>query len=225
MHRDSLNRLLSARTIIKAAELELIVSAEQLLAQARQQADQLLEQAHQQASAIGAQARLAAQNVFDQERERGFAHGMRQAQEAQARQVAGQQAALAKSWQEQDGKMSHLVLRTLSKILTEADAEQQFFASVTRRVLRVARDQRFLVFKVSPTQLEAARTSIQAVIAQTGAPNFIDVVAQADLPTGACVIETEHSQINASLDAQLGAIEQALLAAFPPRSADGSLAA
>ncbi len=219
MAADELTALVRSQRIIKAAQLQQIHSVEQWLAQTIAQAESILKQAHSQAAKLHLEAQEAAERLAFAAREHGYQQGLRQAKESLASTIAHNQSALAQSWHQQDEKLVHLVMQTLSTILTEEDPQQQFFASAARRVLRVARDQRFLVFKVAPVQLELARSSIERVLADSGAPNFVDVLAGPDLPLGACLIECEHTRIDASLATQLEALQRAVTAVFDRPSA------
>jgi flagellar biosynthesis/type III secretory pathway protein FliH len=219
MAAAELAALVRSQGIIKAAQLQQIHSIEQWLAQAVAQAEAILQQAHLQAAKLQLEAQEAAERLAFAARERGYQQGLHQAKESLASTIAHNQSALAQSWQQQDEKLVHLVMQTLCTILTEEDPQQQFFASAARRVLRVARDRRFLMFKVAPAQLELARSSIERVLADSGAPNFVEVLSEPDLPLGACFVECEHTRIDASLATQLAALQRAVTAVFDRPSA------
>ena len=215
--------------VIKAAELERIQSVEKYLAGAARHAAEIQAQAELLAQRLRTDAQQAAQSaahhIEHEARQRGYQDGLLQARAEQAetlRRMHAEQAgillraqtALARSWQLQDDKISFLVMRVLAKILAEPDAAPLFFASVAKRVLRAARQQKLLVFRVASEQLDIANTFIAGAVAELHAPPFIEVLADPDLPLGACLIETDHGEINASLDAQLAVLQAALAEVF-----------
>ena len=109
-----------------------------------------------------------------------------------------------------DERIGVLVMRTLSTILTEREHDERFFDGVMQRVLRAARDEKFLTVRVCPEQYDAARSVIERLVKQAGAAPFIEVVREGDLKRGACIVESAHGVIDASLETQLEAISAAL---------------
>ena len=120
-----------------------------------------------------------------------------------------------------DERIGVLVMRTLSTILTDREHDERFFDGVMQRVLRAARDEKFLTVRVHPEQREAAQAAIDRLVSSSGAAPFIEVSADAVLKRGACIVESEHGIIDASLETQLEAIGAALSATWRESAAAG----
>ena len=211
------------RVLIKADEATLLREAHALVEAARAEAEQLRQQARQDADAITAQADARVAEAA----ERGYREGVERGLAEQARQHALRESQSARRMTTLDERIGALVMRTLSTILTDREHDERFFGGVMQRVLRAARDEKFLTVRVCAEQYEAARTAIERLVSQTGAAPFIEVVRDADLKRGACIVESAHGVIDASLDTQLEAISAALTTAWRPdeRGAASDLAA
>jgi type III secretion protein L len=214
MSTEELAGFVRSRALIKASDFERILSIEAIRVQAESRAQAVVTQARLQAERIRAEAQESSERLEAAARLRGHQLGLLEAKEFLAQSVIHNQGALAQSWRAQEQKLSHLVIRTLEKILTHDEAQTQFFDSVVRRVILAAREQRFLVFKVAAGQLELVRSRVAQALAQHGAPCFVEVQADPDLSVGACLIETGYTQIDASLGTQLQALQRALSAVF-----------
>jgi type III secretion protein L len=201
---------LAQRVVVRAGELSAISEAEEMLRLAHQQAAQIVAQAERQAETMRAQSRSSAAA----EAARGYQAGWVKAQTDHSQAMALAQAKQAKTLTGMDERIGVLVTRTLGKVLTEKQVDERFFSSVMQRVLRAARDEKFLTVRVSADQLEAARTAIDSVVKETGAPNFIEVLGDETLRRGACIVESAHGVIDASLETQLDSIRQALSAVW-----------
>lgn len=116
--------------------------------------------------------------------------------------------------------MCLLVTRTLEKVLSESNNDERFFAGVMSRVLRAAREEKYLTVRVHADQRDAADKAIRDLVEQTAAPNFIEVIGDPALGRGACIVESAHGVIDASLDTQMDAIREALLSAWRPGRAE-----
>jgi type III secretion protein L len=213
---DPVNVPASAQTtwvgsrIVRAEDLGLAVSAVDLLAQARAQAQAIVDQAHQRAAVIHAEAATASAA----EVARGYAAGMLRAEKDFAIKMAQSNASDAKQFAGQEERMCLLVTRTLEKVLAESQNDERFFSGVMTRVLRAAREEKYLTVRVNAEQREPAERAIQDLLKRAAAPNFIEVLGEADLRRGSCIVESAHGVIDASLDTQLDNIREALLGAW-----------
>lgn len=200
------NAHLAGRVLIKAPEAALLREAQALVEHARAEARGLIAAGEQRAKAIeaAAEARIA------EAAERGFREGVQRGLSEQARQHALRESKSARRMMSLDERIGVLVMRTLGSILTERQHDERFFEAVMQRVLRAARDEKFLTVRVCAEQYDAARSAIERLLAQAGAAPFIEVLRGTGLSRGACVVESANGVIDASLDVQLEAISAAL---------------
>lgn len=195
-----------SQKILKADEFESLLKADELLEQARKQAAKIVADATSEAN----QVKSRAMSDANQQRQRGHAEGWASAQREFATKMTSSQTAQARDVSQLDERIAILVTNTLSKVLSEQECDEKFFSSVVRRVLRAAREEKFLTLRVNPTQHSSAQTSVEQVIEQTQATNFIEVIPDRTLKTGSCIVESSNGVIDASLDTQLETIRAAL---------------
>lgn len=211
---SALDAQLAGRRIVPANEAALLREAQRLLDAAQQEYERLVAAGQREAETrmAGAEQRVA------EAVERGYREGLERGLADRAREFALKGSRQARRLTTLDERIGMLVMRTLGTILTDRENDERFFDGVMQRVLRAARDEKFLTVRVHPEQRDAARVAIERLVKSTGAAPFIEVTTDADLKRGACIVESEHGVIDASLDTQLEAIGAALSAAWrePP---------
>ncbi len=207
---------LAPSRVVRAEDLGTVMEARELLSRARSRAEEILRQAREDAERI----RAAAADAAAAEIERGYASGLARAQQEFAAKVAVRGGEDARRFASQEERMCLLVTRTLEKVLSESNNDERFFAGVMSRVLRAAREEKYLTVRVSADQREAADKAIRGLVEQTAAPNFIEVLGDPAVGRGACIVESAHGVIDASLDTQMDAIRNALLSAWRPERPD-----
>lgn len=210
MTHPLISHYLHSRRLLDADERAAVDEASGLLREAHIQAEQIINDAHGQAADIVAQARRQA----DEQIKVAATNAERAAREAAAKTVAQAESSRARSLTSMDERIGVLVTRTLGKVLNEREIDEKFFSSVLEKVLRAAREEKFLTLRVCPDQFEAAQRSVDKLLEQAGATAFVEVSADSALARGACLIESEHGVIDASLDMQLDAIRRALTAVW-----------
>lgn len=205
-----IGQFLAGSPVMTSDMFNQIGEARRLLAQAQAQHEAIVTQAHEQADAIRAEAHDAVQL----ELEKGYEAGLEEGRRAQADAVAQDGVLQARTLTDMDERIGLMVTRTLNKILTEQQHDERFFMAVVNRVLRAAREEKFLRMRVSSDQVSAAQAAVEQVLHETGAPNLIEVTGDPGLQSGACLVESPHGVIDASLDTQLESIRQALTAVW-----------
>lgn len=212
----ALAAFLAERQRLSAAEFDGARAVEALMQAAEVRYAARLAEAEAAAEAM----RVAAAAEIEAARQAGYdaghAAGLRESRQQHATEFARREVGVARRVADADERIAMLVTRTLSKVLTEREHDERFFASVLQRVLRVARDEKFLVVRVAPMQAESARRALDRLLAEAGARPFIDLVVDPLREAGHCTIETAHGSIDASLDTQIEAIREALTSVWRP---------
>ena len=73
------------------------------------------------------------------------------------------------------------------------------------------RNQQHVTIRVAPADEKAVRAELASMLASVpGGTSFLDVVPDARLERGACLLESELGVVDASLETQLKALENAL---------------
>ncbi|MFC4275302.1 HrpE/YscL family type III secretion apparatus protein [Achromobacter aloeverae] len=163
-------------------------------------------------SAAGAQARAMqeqARRDHASERELGYLEGLREAR-------ATQQAAIADTLQRArdylDGiemEMADLVMDCVREIIGEMD-ERERVVRIVRGALARARRQKQAVLRVHADDVAAVLAWRDDLLAEFPGIEDLDIVATAQVPRGACRVETAIGVIEAGVEEQLASLEQAL---------------
>ena len=192
--------------LISAETFNVLASADSILEQARVEALEKIAAAEQQAHAIRELAQADAEAI----RRRARAEGISEAQRQLSSKITDEQTHRARSIADLDERIGMIVTRTLSKVIGESERDEQFFTQAIRRVLSAVRGEKLLTIRVKPAQLGAAEKAVDAAVALVDAEHFIEVVPDASLRTGACLVESPHGVVDAGLDTQLETIRRAL---------------
>ena len=187
--------VLSAQTRVVKAE-EYLESLE---------AGNVLEAAHNQAARIIKQAKQA----YLDEKRRGYQDGLLEGQMNIAEQMMDTVGQAVDYFASIEKKVTDTVLVALQKIIGEID-EQELIHKVVHNALGVVRNQQQVTLRVSPEQLETVRGTLDKIMGDYPGISYIDVVGDARLEQGGCILESEMGIVDASLDVQLAAIRKAL---------------
>jgi type III secretion protein L len=164
----------------------------------------LLEQARSEAAALIERAKLEAEDIRRQGLEEGRAEGkaeiamqMLETVTASVEQLAGVESSLI-----------DVVMRSLRTILGKFDQED-LVAQVVGHALRLVRDEKRILLRVATSDADAVQARLADIVRQYSGMGRVDVVSDAAISPGGCVLETESGVIDAALDRQLAMIEAA----------------
>jgi type III secretion protein L len=79
-----------------------------------------------------------------------------------------------------------------------------------QRALALVRGQKQLTLRVNPAQADALRADLDSLLTTFPTIECVDVAADGRIALDACLIESEIGVVEASLPAQLAALESAL---------------
>jgi type III secretion protein L len=164
----------------------------------------LLEQARSEAAALIERAKLEAEDIRRQGLEEGRVEGkaeiamqMLETVTASVEQLAGVESSLI-----------DVVMRSLRTILGKFDQED-LVAQVVGHALRLVRDEKRILLRVAASDADAVQARLADIVRQYSGMGRVDVVSDAAISPGGCVLETESGVIDATLDRQLAMIEDA----------------
>jgi type III secretion protein L len=179
--------------VLPAADYAILLETQSLLGQARSEAAVLVEQ-----------AKLEAEDIRRQGLEEGRAEGkaeiamqMLETVTASVEQLAGVESSLI-----------DVVMRSLRTILGKFDQED-LAAQVVGHALRLVRDEKRILLRVAASDAGAVQARLADIVRQYSGMGRVDVVSDAAISPGGCVLETESGVIDATLDRQLAMIEDA----------------
>ncbi len=182
-----------ATQVLRAHELAAYRQAEQIVADAQAQAD-----------AIVAGARAA----FEAERERGYQEGLERARLQQAEQMIENVSLTVDYFGKIEDRMVSLVMQAVNKIMSDFDDKERVIATV-RNVLAVVRNQKQMTLRLHDSEVELVRGRINDLLSAYPATGYVDVIADNRLKPGSCILESDIGLVEASMEGQLAALQNA----------------
>lgn len=172
-----------------------------------QQANQIVAQAEDEAQRILAEAHLKARGIFDSAREEGYQSG-----------AAKWYEALADSWKSRDVYLAgnetallKLAVRIAEKLIgEELHIAPKVIAGIVGEALRSVRRAKSLAVRVHPADIAAVEEGLSMLRSPAGTASDIEIIPDASLSPGDCIVETEIGIVDARLKTQLQNMERAL---------------
>jgi type III secretion protein L len=177
----------------EAYEKQAEVEKQQLLADARKQADAIV---------AGAQA------AFEEERQRGYADGMAEAQMEQAEKMIETVSRTVDYFSKVETDMVALVMSAVRKIIDGYDDADRVLI-VVKNALSVVRNQKQMTLRLHPQQVDTVRARVNDLLAAYPGVGYLDIVPDGRLGMEACILESEIGLVEASIDGQIAALQGA----------------
>jgi type III secretion protein L len=179
---------------------------------ATEEAARIVHEAHTQARKILDDAEQARQTALETSFKEGYEQGLREWNVA----VAEVNAARDKYLTGSEPELIRLAVRIAQKIIgEELRTNPETIVSVARACLEGAGRERSLTVRVPAADLDLVRRRIVLLREAAGPNRSIEVVADAAIGPGGCVVESEYGVIDARLETQLRCMESILLRAAP----------
>lgn len=180
--------------LITAADAALLVDAQKLLDTAREKA-----------AALESEARELCQKL----KEEAFQEGLAQGRMEQSEKIMETVSSTVEYLENVEQSLVGVVMRSIRKVLGEMPEDERI-VRIVRQALGSVRDQQRVVLRVAPDDENSLRQALSAMMATTpGRSSFLELVADGRLPRGACLLESELGVVDASLEVQLKALENA----------------
>ena len=183
----------TSRKIIRFADVAALHEAQQLIVAANAQADAIV---------AGAQA------AFEAERQRGYAEGIEEAKLEQAEQMIENVSRTIDYFGKVETRMVELVMQALRKIISDFNDEERVLITV-KNVLSVVRNQKQMTLRLNPNQVEIVKARVNDLLANYPGVGYLDIVADSRLQLDSCILESDIGLVEASMEGQLQALENA----------------
>ena len=188
-----------ARGVIPAAVFDAEREAERIIAHARTEAERLVAEAQAEADRLRAEA---------------SASGAREGREGASALLAAAEAARARLHAEAERDIAQLAVQIARKVVVgELALGDGPILRIVAQALASARLGRAVVVRIHPDDAAGLQASFPTLLAAAGRSEGIVLRPDPALGRGDCVVESELGTIDARLETQLGAIEQALVGA------------
>ena len=179
--------------IIRAAEYATLGPARKVLDEARRVADGIIREANE---------------VYRVEKQRGYEEGLRKAAREMAEQVTATALQSRHYYNRLEAQTIELVMAVFRKVLRDIEPRDLVTAQVGK-ALENFKGCRQVALKVNPDEVDALRRRLSEISAGGPGGGIIDVKAVPELPAGHAILESETSIVEASVEIQLAAIEEA----------------
>lgn len=180
--------------VLKAKEYAVLVEAREVIAQAMQRAEDI---------------KYDAQQACEDQKHQGYLDGLEQGRQEIAQQMIEQTQKAMEYIDSLEKTVVEVVMQSLRKILGDMD-NKELVTAVVSQSLRHLRGQKRVVIRVSPADEDAVHELLESM-QKDGLLDvaFFTVEADSRLQKGGCMLETETGSLDASVETQLKAIENA----------------
>ncbi len=182
------------KKVIKTEEYLAYLEGKEIVARAHEEARRIVDEARQ---------------VYEAEKERGYREGVEKGKAAMSQRMLETVGKTVDYFGSVEEKLCSIVIEAVRKVIGEID-EAELVQRVVRNALALARNQKEVILRVSPSQADLVKAKINEIIAAYPGISFVDVVADARLKEGGCILESEIGIVDASLDVQIEAIRRSL---------------
>lgn len=182
--------------ILRAAEYARLLEAQSVLDDARAEAAAIRERA---------------EAAYEDRRKQGYEDGVMEGQMQQAEKMLETGMQAVEYLEGLERQIVDVVTNAVRKIVGELDAGERIVRVVRTALDQVRGRQRVLV-RVCPEDEPQVREALQSMLARSSATSGLELVADQHMKPGDCMLESEMGVVDASLEVQLKAIENALAA-------------
>lgn len=166
----------------------------------------LVDAAQSKAESIIAEAR----DAFELEKQRGYQDGLEKAKVEHAETMLATLSRCNEYYLQVEEKMTGVVLDAVRKIINSFD-DVDITASAVREALQLVSNQKQVILHVHPDQVTEVRERVSSILSDFPEVGYVEVISDARLKHGGCILETEVGIIDASIDGQLQALKQAMV--------------
>ena len=181
-----------ASKVLSAEDVTTWVSAQDIILAAQEEADRIREQARRE---------------YQQELERGYREGLEQAQMEQVERMIENASRMVDFFSTVEQRMVSLVMQAVRRIVADFDDHERVM-TVVQSGLAVMRNQKQLTLRLAPEHLETVRARAAELLEKFPGVGMIDFVSDSRLKGDAAIFESEIGVVEASLEAQLAALEK-----------------
>jgi len=198
--------------VIRAADFAVLTTAAGVAATTDAERERVLAQARAEADTLvaDAQALLAeAAQRYERARAEGHERGLQDAAVEWTQKVLDEAAVKQRDLRRQVDRLSSIVAMAVERMVDEEDRAALIRRSL-RTISKLVQDTALLTLRVCPADRDNAQRAVDEVQPQLGGSLAIDIVADASLPAGACLFESDRGVIDAGVQTQLAAIRRAV---------------
>lgn len=181
--------------MLSAAETARLVTAAELLAEARREAGRIVAEAEE---------------VYARRQEEGYQEGLAEGRLAQAEKMMETTLAAVEYLEALESTIVRVVADSVRKVAGNLDPGN-LIVNIVHKALESVRGQQRALIRLSPEDEKRARSRLEETLgASLGQTGWLEIKADPRLKRGDCLLESELGVVDAGLETQLRVIEEAL---------------
>lgn len=193
----------AGRKVVKAEEMRRVLTAHDVLEQARQEAAQLRERI---------------QVVHAEARRQGMEAGRAAALQGALAELNRRTAALVRAWQFDRPTLARWVLQAVEHVLHGHVRPRERYEALLEAALQAMDEVAMLSIHVPPADVAEVRAGLEAAAVRLEGLDRVRVVADTAVRAGSCILQTPTGYLDVGLSAQLESLRR--LVEQAPESAD-----
>ena len=187
-------KIVPNQKVVPAAEYQAYLDGQAIIEDAKEKAAEII---------------AAAEEEYERQKLQGHEDGLREGRMQMSEQMIDAVTRSVDYFAALESQVVGIVVKALRKIVGDMDQHDRI-VSVVRNALSVTRGQAKVSVRVSPAESETVEKSLEEILRPYPSIQFIEVIPDSRLNAGGCILETEIGVVDASVDVQLRAIENAL---------------
>lgn len=172
------------------------------------EAQELLDRAGERAREI----RHDAEEAYARQRQQGYEDGKTEGKLEYTEKMMETVLSSVEFIEGIESTLVNIVGQAIRKIIGDLDDNERI-VRIVRTALTSVRNQQHVTIRVAPADAEAVSTDLAAMLQSVpGRGSFLDVIPDPRLEKGSCLLESALGVVDASVEIQLKALENALRA-------------
>lgn len=180
--------------VLKAQNVQLLLEADKILEKAQERAQEILQEAEQ---------------AYEERKTQGYLDGQMEGKLEHAEKIMETVLSSVEFIEKIESTVVDIVHDSIVKVIGELDDNERI-VRIVRTALQHVHNQQQVIIRVAPQDEKYVRTALSAMLQNREGRGYLDIKPDTRLSQGACILESELGVIDASLDTQLRAIENAL---------------
>ncbi|MCR4666690.1 MAG: HrpE/YscL family type III secretion apparatus protein [Desulfovibrio sp.] len=182
--------------ILRAADYARLLEAQQLLDDASAEAEAILKRAEE---------------AYQERQEQGYKDGVLEGQMEQAEKMLETGMQAVQYLEGLERQIVDVVTTAVRKIIGEMDDKERI-VRIVRTALDQVRGRQHVLIRVCPEEEPYVREALAPMLGKSSLSRALELVADQHMKPGDCMLESEMGVVDAGLEIQLRAIENALTA-------------
>lgn len=199
--------------VIKADIYNRIVSIDKILSEAQSKAEEIISKARTQAEKITKEADIA----YAAEKQKGYQKGLEKARHEMAVKISAVSLKTAQYYHTVEKKMTTLVMDTVKKVIDGTD-KSELIIGLVRKALPVFKNRKQITLKVAPVHVDLINGYLSEIMVGYPHIDTFEIKGDERISPNDLILESEIGIVNAGIDTQLTAIEQAFMKCFPQKN-------